>query len=44
MATTNPSFSALAFRHPAPGDAARVLELMIRRDVAEATEVGERTR
>ncbi len=35
MITTTPSFSALTFRHPAPGDAARVLELMIRRDVSE---------
>ena len=32
---TDPSCSALAFRHPAPDDAARVLELMIRRDVEE---------
>ena len=32
---TGPSFSALTFRHPAPDDAARVLALMIRRDVEE---------
>ena len=35
MVTANPSFSTLTFRHPAPGDAAQVLELMIRRDLVE---------
>ncbi|MBN1135697.1 MAG: hypothetical protein JXM73_03885 [Anaerolineae bacterium] len=35
MVTPRSVFSTLTFRRPAPGDAPRVLELMIRRDVEE---------